>query len=478
MARKSNLPTLLVLLFFCCALGVGAFMLFRDMDGPVVSVTPQQNRVSPSSVLKVDAVDAKSKVKSISVGVRRDGRFVTVAKQDFSTRLPQQTMEFTLKDSGLSEGAFELEVQAADDSLAGFGQGNHTTMLLPMRLDTTPPRTTVKTSQPYVRTGGSAVILFTPSEELSSSGVQVGDLFFPAYKQGNGDYICFFAFPYNMEVKDYKPELVAVDLAGNKSQGPLSLYRIARKFTNDTINLSDDFVNSKEAEFAQIVPGQMTPIERFLKVNGDVRRSNARTLLEIGHKSAPTMLWQKAFLRLPNSAARARFADHRTYMYKGVKVDEQTHLGFDLASLAQAQVPAANSGKVVFASYLGIYGNMVVIDHGLGLQSLYSHMSELSVSVGQEVQKGDILGRTGATGMAGGDHLHFGILISGLEVTPLEWLDDHWINDNIITRLKDAGAQTPEFAVENAAPEQPQAPAKPAAKPAAKTTAKPAPKKR
>ena len=83
--------------------------------------------------------------------------------------------------------------------------------------------------------------------------------------------------------------------------------------------------------------------------------------------------------------------------------------------------------------------------------------------MGDEVSKGQIIGNTGATGMAGGDHLHFGILISGLEVTPLEWLDDHWIKDNVIDRINAAGSTAPEFSVTSPSPDEgkPAAPAKP-----------------
>ena len=147
------------------------------------------------------------------------------------------------------------------------------------------------------------------------------------------------------------------------------------------------------------------------------------------------MLWDGTFQRLPRSAARAGFGDHRYFTYQGKQVGESYHLGFDLASVRNAEVPAANNGRVVFTGELGIYGNLIVIDHGLGLMSLYSHLSEIHVKVGDVVQKGAIIAKTGSTGLAFGDHLHFGILVGGVEVTPLEWLDPKWIKDNITGRL-------------------------------------------
>ncbi len=68
---------------------------------------------------------------------------------------------------------------------------------------------------------------------------------------------------------------------------------------------------------------------------------------------------------------------------------------------------------MVLAEFLGIYGNCVIVDHGMGLQSLYAHLSTIDVQVGQTVEQGQTLGRSGATGLAGGDHLHFTMLLGG-----------------------------------------------------------------
>jgi murein DD-endopeptidase MepM/ murein hydrolase activator NlpD len=86
---------------------------------------------------------------------------------------------------------------------------------------------------------------------------------------------------------------------------------------------------------------------------------------------------------------------------------------------------------------------MVVLDHGLGLMSLYAHLSDIGVKVGQTVQKGEALGRTGETGLAGGDHLHFALLVHGVYTNPIEWWDDHWLKDRIAKPLADAGIALP-----------------------------------
>lgn len=77
----------------------------------------------------------------------------------------------------------------------------------------------------------------------------------------------------------------------------------------------------------------------------------------------------------------------------------------------------------------------MVIDHGFGLFSTYSHLSALDVKQGQVISKGEVIGRTGSTGLAGGDHLHFGIIVHNTFVDPVEWWDAAWIKNNISTKI-------------------------------------------
>ncbi len=155
----------------------------------------------------------------------------------------------------------------------------------------------------------------------------------------------------------------------------------------------------------------------------------------------PEILWTGRFLQMKNSRVESLYADFRTYMYKGKVVDKLYHLGVDLAAVKRHPVEAANSGIVLYADDLGIYGNAVLIDHGLGLTTLYSHMSSIDVSVGDRVDKGTVIGRTGATGFAGGDHLHFGILIHGVPVNPIEWWDRDWVRNRITRKINEINSK-------------------------------------
>lgn len=436
MAAAKNISALLLSVIVIGLLAVGGYVTFQDMSGPEVTLSPATDRVSPKLDMVLDLKDAKSGIRAVTVTVKKNSNTYVVFEKHFPDVQFHQRVTFNLKDAGLREGAFELEIKASDASLAGFGKGNTTTRRMEMRMDSLPPRISVKTMPPYVRRGGVGTIAYTVSEDVRTSGVKVGDLFFPGFRQPNGDYYCFFAFPHFLTVQQYAPDIMAEDMAGNVTSSRLAFRPIDKQFRHDNIPLSDNFLNSKMPDFQADFPDATSMLDLFLKVNSVMRKSNEEKLLEVGRNTASSMLWKGEFLRLPNSANRAGFADHRSYIYGGRVVDEQTHLGLDLASLAMAPIPAANSGRVVFAGNLGIYGQLVIVDHGLGLMSLYSHMSEIAVNVGTEVKKGDILGRTGTTGMAGGDHLHFGMLVSGVQVQPIEWLDSHRIKDNVIDRLE------------------------------------------
>ncbi|RMD46524.1 MAG: M23 family metallopeptidase, partial [Aquificota bacterium] len=147
------------------------------------------------------------------------------------------------------------------------------------------------------------------------------------------------------------------------------------------------------------------------------------------------------FLQLKNSKMLGGFADYRKYKYKGKIINgaDAYHKGMDFASIKNAPVQAANDGIVRFVGFLGIYGNSIIIEHGMGVFTLYSHLAESKVKEGDTVVKGQEIGITDTTGLAKGDHLHFGVLVQGLEVHPIEWLDRRWIKtrfENEYNRIK------------------------------------------
>jgi murein DD-endopeptidase MepM/ murein hydrolase activator NlpD len=211
------------------------------------------------------------------------------------------------------------------------------------------------------------------------------------------------------------------------------------------IEIDDRFLNRVVPAIASTTPAMnisTEPADRvasFLRINGDLRRQNAATIAEQAKKTAPQMLWTDAFQPLGNASIEAAFADNRTYIHEGKEIDRQVHLGFDLAVTQRIPVLAANTGVVVYAADLGIYGNCVIVDHGLGVQSLYGHLSSIDVKEGDRVAKAQVLGRSGMTGLAAGDHLHFTMLVNGEPVNSVEWWDPKWMQDRVFRKIAEAG---------------------------------------
>jgi murein DD-endopeptidase MepM/ murein hydrolase activator NlpD len=313
-----------------------------------------------------------------------------------------------------------------------------------------PPRIAVVSTHHYVNHGGSELVIYRATPADVESGVRVGEIEyrgFPASGAGvpDADPAMKAAFFALLPDQDLNTRIVAFarDEAGNETRVNFVDNVFEKPFNRSTIGLDDKFID-------RVVPGilEHSPeIQRasssdamptFLKINGELRRLNADKIAAFARKTSDRRLWEGPFVQLGNSQVEARFADHRTYLYKGQEVDQQVHLGFDLAVTTNVPVAAANAGTVLSADWLGIYGNCVILDHGMGVQSLYGHLSSFDVKVGDSVKRGQTIGRSGMTGLAGGDHLHFTMLVGGRMVNPVEWWDPHWISDRVDRKLREA----------------------------------------
>jgi len=432
----SSIKYLLVVILVL-ALAFGGFLVLRDMTPPTLAVSPESGPVSAKSSLQLAVADGGAGLRSLVVTASQNGRTLTLLSRDYPEGTAAAEETLTLVGDGLQDGPVELQLTAADRAYLGFGQGNLATQTFSYSIDNKPPQVGVLSVQHNINQGGSALVAYTVSEEVSLTGVRVGDRLFPGHRQPSGVYLCLFAFPWDMDPAAFVPRVVAVDAAGNERAAGIYYHLIPRSFPTDRINISDQFLANKIVpDFQHFFPATTDPLQLFLKVNSELRSQNLAKILGYGSQTAAERLWDGAFMAQPNAAVPGSFAQRRTYYHNDQVIDHQTHLGIDLASLARAPVPAANAGRVIHADDLGIYGQCVIIDHGLGLQTLYGHLSQILVQVGDEVSKGQSVGRTGTSGLAGGDHLHYDVLVAGQQVNPLEWWDAHWIKDNILGKLE------------------------------------------
>jgi murein DD-endopeptidase MepM/ murein hydrolase activator NlpD len=317
-----------------------------------------------------------------------------------------------------------------------------------VRLD--PPRITVLSTKHYVNLGGSEMVVYKATPPDVASGVRVGEIEYPGFPAPGaadpGTKVAFFALLHDQPLTT---PIVAFarDEAGNQAKATFVDNVFPKPFKKSRIEIDDKFINrvvpeiiEHSPELKMTAPAQDSPemLPAFLRINGELRRANAQQIAALAAKTSPERQWSETFVQLGNSQVEASFADHRTYIYKGKEVDQQTHLGFDLAVTAHVPVAAAAAGTVVNASWLGIYGNCVIVDHGLGVQSLYGHLMSFDVKVGDSVTRGQVVGRSDSTGLAGGDHLHFTLLVGGKMVNPVEWWDPHWMTDRVDRKLREA----------------------------------------
>jgi hypothetical protein len=435
-------------IFVLIILGVvGWFFAFMyEGEAPSASLQPLPEYISKAQKFTLSAADRKRGLRAVKVFITQGGKETVLLDDKFPYQgilnrdgTHQVQKEFILDPLALKLGQGELKITLEVRDYSRRGGGNSTSVQHKSIVDTVPPSLRAVSRMHNVNAGGVGFTVYQTSPDAEVSGVFVDDLFFPGYpdedQREKGIHQCYFAVPYD-NTSNPNIFLWAKDEAGNEAKTSFYCHVIPKKFREDKIELTDKFIEKLLPYFSFYpLDSEDSNIKKFLKINDDLRKENHRTLYQLKNKTSPNRLWEGVWLSHANGKTMARFGDHRLYFYKGQKVDDKVHLGVDLASLANAPVLAANTGRVVFADRLGIYGLAIVIDHGQGLQSVYGHLSKIEVTVDQEVKKGQPIGLTGETGLAGGDHLHFGVMVQGIFVNPVEWWDPHWIADNVTKKL-------------------------------------------
>lgn len=427
-----------------------AFLTVLEFTPPEGEWQNRAEYLGKTPVITIAASDEGQGLRSIEVTFKRGTEVHTLYAQDYRERelvIGEITLDVQpdFRKVGIEDGDGVITVTIIDKSFWRFGKGNSTTLEYPVVIDTVPPRVQLLSVDHVVVVGGSEVTAYRASDDVVKSGVSVGGYFFPGHTGAFRDadtYAAFFSYPYDLSATEVEPLFItAEDRAGNTVRKSLPVLVKSKRYRKRFIVITDEFIARKVPEVLSFENLDETgvPLEDFLTVNRDLRDRQASHIRELTMDTRPELLWEGGFMQFRNTAVQARFADFRTYKYNGEVVDEQYHLGYDLAATKRFPISAANSGVVVFTGSFGIYGNTVVIDHGFGLFTLYSHMSTIDVVEGDEVGKGEPIGRTGETGLAGGDHLHFGVLLNGTPVTPIEWWDEKWVRNRILNRLSAVG---------------------------------------
>lgn len=440
----------------------GAWFFAGRMAGPAIEISKPEKFLGTSTPVEILVRTPQAELTALTITVEQNGKqhpVYTFGDQGAEVKGEPDGLRVTRVVGKqlipeLTSGPARITVTAAKPVLYGIRTVDNTVVKdVQVRLER--PRVSVISTHHYVNHGGAEFVVYRATPEDVTSGVVVGDVEYPGFPAAGAGIpgvnvndpavrMAFFALKHDQDLAT-PIRLFARDEAGNTARADFDFRVFPKPFKKSRIEINDALLNDvvpRILEGTTEVNPQGTPVEKFVAVNDDLRQKNNAKIASFAGQTAPQILWGGAvFHPFTNTGVQSAFADYRTYVYEGKEVDQQVHLGFDLASFTNTPIVAANRGKVMFADELGIYGNTVILDHGMGVQSLYAHLSSFDVKVGDTVEKEQQVGRSGKTGMALGDHLHFTMLVNGHMVNPIEWWDSHWIEDRILRKIRQAGGQ-------------------------------------
>ncbi len=446
--KSTSFRFFLIISLLLAAAAAYGYVTYFEGDKPMIEGKALPSHIGKKTPVSFSVSDDKSGLRDLRIVVVQGDK----EKEVFSKSFPRKgngpvagpnreeiVINLDPKTLGLQDGEAVIAVQARDFSLRGLLKGNLSELLHTVIVDTKAPRISIVHSERYIIPGGAGIVIYQVDDSVKHGVMFNGNPHpgFPLTDASEKRYIAYIALPFSAK-SITEAAIVAEDAAGNRSVKPFVPVLKNPRQKKDRINIPDSFLSRKIPEFEEHYPEmEGDNLQKYLYANREVRKMNNQKIHDLCMNPSPKQLWSGKFYRMPGSG-RAGFADHRTYYYKDKVIDKQVHLGMDIASTKHAEIKAAGSGTVIYGDYLGIYGNMVMLDHGQGVYSLYSHLSQINVTPGDTLNQGDPLGYSGTSGMAGGDHLHFSMLVNGIFVTPKEWWDQHWITVTIDEPVLDA----------------------------------------
>ncbi|MBS4331628.1 M23 family metallopeptidase [Campylobacter vulpis] len=448
MARKKTknlLWFLIVILLF-----LGSFFILNlsifEKNAPQILVedTLYTNLKSP---LLVKVKDEESAVKSIKIVLKKDNNDTGIILADSKIKQDKEvSLQINLPKQAYKEktDSYILEIWAKDTSFWNFN-GNEAHKQVVIKIDNEAPKLNIISNSYHIEQGGAASVVFKAEDtNLKELFIETnkGRIFKVTPYLKKDYYAALIAWDARDE--EFRAYVIAKDAAGNIAKERIRYYLLNRKYRVSNINLSDKFLDGKIESLASIYAPKnntFTRFEKFKFVNETLRLSNEELIHKITSAVPEESFGEfniNLFLPLKNAAKVADFADHRYYSYNGQFVSDSYHMGLDLASTSEAPIISNNVGKVVFAEENGIYGLNLILYHGFGIYTLYGHCSSSNVELNENVAKNSIIAKTGVSGLALGDHLHFGVLVQGVETRPEQWQDKKWLENNIYKVFNDA----------------------------------------
>ena len=430
----------------------GGWFLVKGFEGqdPEIKLELPSQYLNKAYEISLSVSDTGKGLKNVRVSILKQNKEILLLSKRYpnpgvmGSGVFKDSFKIPVKFDGqkVTDGEALIIIHVSDYSFRGWNKGNFSYIEKKVIIDSIPPKVSIMTRTHNIKKGGAGLVVYRLFEDKIKSGVMIDDNFFPGFSGMFSDkdvYASFIGLGHN-QGPGAKIAVVAQDSAGNTTRKGFHYYIGNKKFKKDTLNISQNFLDKNIPNFnlpedSGYNGSDKSLLEKFIYINSTIREKNCSTILKKSLKTQNKLMWKGKFLRLPGSARRASFGDRRIYKHNGKEISRAVHLGVDLASVKKSRVSAANSGRIIAAENIGIFGNSIIIDHGFGLCTLYSHLSSFEVEEGANVKKGDTIGRTGVTGLVGGDHLHFGVFVNNIFVNPVEWWDQKWVENNIISKI-------------------------------------------
>jgi murein DD-endopeptidase MepM/ murein hydrolase activator NlpD len=299
--------------------------------------------------------------------------------------------------AGLPDGAHLVEVIALD----GARQPNQATASLAFATDNTPPA--LELAEGSLKTGQGKVmsVFVRAAEVLHAPKLRFLDQDHELYPVSATTWRALIGVSVKQEPGTFPLEVTAADALGNTGTGSADVVIAETPFERG------GFVKlSKDQEATQ---------------KDDSKQQHDRDIREAAwaHEE-PRQLWAGPALRPTEGEISSPFGKYREYS-SGVR---SHHLGLDLENEPGTPIYAANDGEVLVAESLFVMGNHVIVGHGQGVASAYSHLTDIAVQKGQRVHKGQLIGTMGSTGQSTGPHLHWEVVVAGNKISPQVWEQD------------------------------------------------------
>ncbi|MCB9029451.1 MAG: M23 family metallopeptidase [Deltaproteobacteria bacterium] len=462
MKKDSTGSIFVVLIIILALVGVGGYYGWKELSKTVLENFAPKIRILNLDQVKglglapveinIELSDQGTGLDEVIVRTEQGRITQELYRKSFQgTKLEKIRLPFQGPESGLEEGEVTIEVKVFDKSF--WSNGDTKRFSLPV--DYHRPKLRILTTQHNAYHGGSQLIIYQADDEnLVLTGVRSSSQIFagfpiqyldPTFRASNV-FGALYAADIRQRHETINVNAFAIDKVGNEKIGSFYNKIRARNYKDVTLEVGDDLVQTSAIEIASKYQSSIgeeptdfssTDSNAFSYVFNTVRKANSDFITELLQRDIPKeKQWGQSFV-LPKGSPELRFGERASYIYQEKEVASGISYGFSIANIRGTPVEAANNGEVLFADELGAYGRTVILDHGIGIATIYSQLDEMRVNVGDLVERGSVIGSVGDSGLALKPSVYYEIRIQGVPVNPLEWWDDVWVEAHIEDKVKE-----------------------------------------